>query len=286
MKRSGNFVNSGLLRTIFLITAVFVVSIGFSAASDAATTKSGSKTAKKTTAAKKPAAKKTQSKTDEVSNSIGDSLRKGKSVFVYFYSTEITDSLDQLDAVKKAAKKGNADVVTVKTEDAAAPYNAYDGQYIPTVLLLRPEAGLTNYWEMDLPEDEMTSAVESKAKPNDKQKQLAEAIKNKKPALLFFMAKWCGYCQKLLPEVKSFEKDYGKCVDAVTVDVDDALDMQEPYMINGVPILVLFDANGFARLRTGYPNGYDRYKQVFEGMSETTKSCMKASKSEKSGDQT
>jgi thiol-disulfide isomerase/thioredoxin len=291
MRKFGDIVKLGSFLSLILTATIMIITIGCASAAPASgAQKQSAKTAKPAASSKKPADKQAadknpkKTKTAGIADTIGDVLRADNPVFVYFYSAGIKDSLDQLDTVKKVAKKGNAEVVTVKSEDMPAPYYAYDGQYMPTVILLRPEAGLTNFWEMDLPEEEMAAAVSHKIQPNEKQKQIAEAIKKKKPLLLFFMAKWCGYCQRTIPEVKNFERDYNQCVDAVTIDVDETPEMQEPYMINGVPVLLLFDANGFAQLRTGYPQGYERFKEVFEGMSETVKSCMKAPK--KSGGDT
>jgi thiol-disulfide isomerase/thioredoxin len=137
---------------------------------------------------------------------------------------------------------------------------------------------------MDLPEDEMAAAVSRKSDPSDVQKKIAEAIKNKKPTLIFFMAKWCHYCMETLPKVRRFEKDFSNCVEIVTVDVEEQPEMQDAYMVNGIPVILLADANGLFELRTGCPNGYDRFKEVFEGMSDTTKACMTSAK--KSGDET
>ena len=111
-----------------------------------------------------------------------------------------------------------------------------------------------------------------------------EAIKDKKPQLIFFMAKWCHYCMETLPKVRRFEKDFSNCVEIVTVDIDEWPDMQDSYVVNGVPVILLTDANGLISLRTGYPNGYDRFKEVFEGMGDATKSCMAGAKTP--GDET
>ncbi|MFA6448699.1 MAG: thioredoxin domain-containing protein [bacterium] len=291
MKKNRTTVTSASLAlritTIILMVGIAALAISaHSATAPAAAKKPAAKTAAKKTPAK-TAAKKAVVKAPEkkdAADAVGEFLRKGKSVFVYFYSSEIKDSIDQLDTVKKAAKKGGAEVVTIKTEDSPAPFYAYEGRYVPTVVLIRPDAGLVGFWEMDLSEEEMADAVTQKLKPNNVQKKIADAIKKKKPQLVFFMAKWCHYCMETLPAVRKFEKDFSDCVEIVLIDIDELPDMQYPYMVNGVPVIFLTDAGGMVKLRTGYPNGYDRFKEVFEGMGGATKSCMAGAK--KTGDKT
>jgi len=284
MKKNGGLVKfrSGVIPTAATILMFVLLAAGAAVYSAAALKKPAPKTAAGKTSVKKTPAKEETKK--NASDAAGEFLRKGKSVFVYFYSKDVKDSLDQLDTVKKAAKKGGAEVVTIKTEDMPAPFYAYEGRYAPTVILLRPDSGLSGFWEMDLPADEMANAVTQKANPNGAQKKIADAIKKQKPQLIFFMAKWCHYCMETLPKVNRFEKDFSKCVETVTIDIDELPEMGEAYMVNGVPVILLTDANGLVKLRTGYPNGYERFKEVFEGMGDSTKSCMAGAKL--SGDET
>lgn len=216
---------------------------------------------------------------------IGNTLRKGRPVFLYFYSDMIDDSLDQKPMVERVAKEKRAEVITIKAEDLPALRNAYEVNYVPTVFLIRPEAGLVAQWVVDIPENELSRALKAKITPNEKQKEIAQAIKDGKPQLVFFMAQWCGYCQALLPEVMKFKTSYSDCVKIVTVDVVQFSTMQDPYMIQGIPVILLADGNGILSHRTGYPAGYDRFKEVFEDMGVDLKSC-KTGDAKKTGDKT
>jgi len=285
------------LMAVFAITSGAVSGIKTSSKTSTTVSKTKNKDAAKPKAAPAPAntAKSGASKTDDIKTKqepekadplakVGEALRKGKPVFIYFYSDKIDDSLDQLESVNKVAKSGGAEVFKINSEEYQAPFFAYEAQYAPTVVLIRPDAGLVGFWEVDLPESEMATALARKVKPNDKQKQIAEAIKKKKPQLVFFMAKWCGYCMQTLPKVNKFDKDFANCIETVTIDVDEWPEMQDAYMVNGVPVILLMDSNGVIRLRTGYPSGYERFKSVFEGMDGATKACMAGVK--KAGDST
>jgi thioredoxin-like negative regulator of GroEL len=219
-----------------------------------------------------------------IEQKIGDSLRKGSPVFLYFYSDTIKDSKDSLPEVKKAARGGKAEVFEIKAEDSAALRGAYDVQFVPTVFLLRPETGLDAVWVVDIQEKDLSAALSAPAKPNDYQKAISGSLKKKRPHLTFFMADWCGYCMRLLPEVNKFKREYSDCVDVTMVDVDKAPKMVDPHMATGIPVTLLSDGNGVFRLRTGYPHGYDRFTQFYDTLGVDMKSCRKEVKDDgKSG---
>ncbi|HOC90815.1 MAG TPA: thioredoxin domain-containing protein [bacterium] len=219
-----------------------------------------------------------------IEQKVGDSLRKGTPVILYFYSDTIKDSRDSLPAVKKAARGGKAEVFEIKAEDNTALRGAYDVQFVPTVFLLRPETGLDAVWVVDIQEKEISSALAAPAKPNEYQKSISNSLKKKRPHLTFFMADWCGYCMRLMPEINRFKREYADCVDVTAVDVDKAPKMVDPHMATGIPVTLLSDGNGVFRLRTGYPHGYDRFTQFYDTLGVDMKSCRKEVKDDgKSG---
>jgi len=218
----------------------------------------------------------------DLSNKIGDSLRKGKPVVVFVYSKIISVSKDQIPDIKEIAKKSGADFYDIIVEDYIELRYGYDINYVPTILVFRPDAGLYGMWEVDFSNKEIENALTKNISPNSKQKQISDAIKEKKPVLLFFMAKFCGYCRALSPEIKRFQQDYSKCVDVVTIDVEDYPQLQDPYLVSGVPVLFLVDKDGLARIRTGYPSGYEKYRDGFSLLDPETKACISSAK--KSGE--
>ncbi len=209
----------------------------------------------------------------EIDARAGKALREGRPVLLYFYSDVIEDSRDAIPALKKASDKASAELIEIEAMKAVVLRQSYAVNYAPTVFLIRPEAGLTDTWIVDIPVNEIALSLKTAGTPNAPEKQIGEAIKKEKPYLVFFTSQWCGYCNALTPEIIRFQKDYSDCVETVTVDADRIQRMQMPYLANGLPTVLLAGSNGLLFLRTGYPHGYDRYVEVFEAMGVEMKTC-------------
>jgi thiol-disulfide isomerase/thioredoxin len=234
----------------------------------------------------KAGSKDKQKKELGLEQKIGNSLKKGRPVFLYFYSDAIDDSLDQKPVVEKAAKANGADVYAVKTDDYPNLRYAYEVQYVPTVFLIRPDAGLTEMWAVDMEGADLVRALKAKINPNEKQKEIAQAIKDNKPQLIFFMSEWCGYCKATMPEVQKLKSGFPGCVRVVIIDTEEYPEMQDPYMVQGVPVILLAGGAGVFSLRTGYPAGYDEFLETFESMGVDMKKCGKSGAAKKAGEST
>lgn len=91
----------------------------------------------------------------------------------------------------------------------------------------------------------------------DFNKALALAAQRERPALLRFTAKWCPPCQVMdrsvfpRPEVKEAIADRVVPV-VLDIDLEENQDLAWRYRVQGVPTLVLIDANGKVLNRAGF----------------------------------
>jgi len=220
-------------------------------------------------ASKKSAAKKqtAAARKADVRDTISGSLAKGKPVFVYFYADRIKDSLKELPEVQKAADKRDGVVVKVEAEKDEELRFDYGLDYVPTVFVLRPGIGVVDTFVVDnIIEKEILRNTDKNFKPSPGLESIGKGVKAKKPALLFFMADWCGYCRKMTPEVEGFRKDYGDQINVVQINIEADYRAGDLYLVNGVPVIVMLDANGSIFRRTGYPSGYKDFEKVFKEM--------------------
>lgn len=86
---------------------------------------------------------------------------------------------------------------------------------------------------------------------------LALAAKNKQPALLRFTAKWCPPCQVMDRSVFSRAEVKQALADRVVpvvldIDLDENQDLAWRYRVQGVPTMVLVDADGKVLNRAGF----------------------------------
>ncbi len=197
-----------------------------------------------------------------IRNRIGSYLKKNKHVLIYFYSDTIRDSLDDLNRVQNVAAAAKAVALAVDVDKYPDLREAYDVQYAPTLLLLRHDAGLSDTWVVDFPDADIKRSLAAR-RPQDPQKKISAATAAGKPQLLFFAAPWCGYCRKITPDIDRFARDFGKSVAVTRINIDNYGSVSEPYMIQGVPIILIIDSNGVAAARTGYPSGYNDYISLF-----------------------
>ena len=69
------------------------------------------------------------------------------------------------------------------------------------------------------------------------------AFTTNKPIFLEFYAEWCEVCKKMSPSVSELEKEYGKDINFVFINVDNP--KWEKYIkkmnVNGIPQINLFD---------------------------------------------
>ena len=198
---------------------------------------------------------------------IKQSLDNNKPVFVFFYADRIKDSKKNLDAVKKVAAANKGVFLAVEAESDVDLRYDYAVEYVPTLVVLKPGVGLSDMFVYDINIKQIDRTLKKDYKTPGIMKDVQTAVKGKKPTLLFFMADWCGYCQRVTPEVEAFKRDYGSQVNIITVDLDslargDVID--QLYSVEGVPVLVALDKNGAVHRRMGYEgNAYKLFEDVF-----------------------
>ena len=217
--------------------------------------------------AKSGTTKKAEKKTsdEKIRDSIAAKLKKKKKVILYFYAERIKNSRDNLGKVKTLAKKHKAEVITIEAEEEEALRYDYGVEYVPTIFVLRPQMGITHAQVVDLNEKALTQALGKKYTPPKGIKAINSAVKKKQPALVFFMADWCGYCQRIQPEVDQFKNRYGSKVKVVTANIEIAGEIGNSYLIEGVPVLVALDKNGAVYRRINYqPNAFQEFVRVFK----------------------
>lgn len=71
------------------------------------------------------------------------------------------------------------------------------------------------------------------------EKQFNEIIKSDGLVLVDFYATWCGPCKMMAPVLEQLEKDCGKSVTVVKVDIDKNKALAKKYMISAVPTFIL-----------------------------------------------
>lgn len=211
------------------------------------------------------AKKQEKSAEEKIRDDVKKNLKKGKNVFVYFYADRIKGSLKELKTVQKVANKHNGVVIKIEAEKEDGLQSNYGIEYVPTVFVVRPKMGITDSLVVDITEAQLVKTLGKKYKMPAGVSGVNKAVKNKKNTLVFFMADWCGYCQRVIPEVDRFKRDHGKNVDVVIIDLDKDGQTGESYLVSGVPVLVALDEQGAVYRRMGYqPNVYGAIVGAFQ----------------------
>lgn len=195
---------------------------------------------------------------------VANDLSSGKIVILYFHSPSIKDSLDALQPLKTLTKKYPDETALYQIEADKNPrlIGFYGVQYLPTVFVLRPKEGIVRSFEVDVDTDIVEKLIAKKERTIPGTEQIAAGIAAGKPSLLFFMADWCFYCQKLLPGIRRFKSDFGEKVNVHSINVDYEIIPGE-YLVSGVPEIVILDSHGLIVDRYGFPSGYETYLKSF-----------------------
>lgn len=207
-----------------------------------------------------------QSQLEKTAQQIGEALQAGRQVFLYFHSDLVEGSAEDIPRVEKMADEHGAEVVAIDAMELGDLRYSYGVEYVPSIFLVKPDRGVAGVWIVDFSIDQIEAALKSKVKPTQSQQQFAKGLKEGKPQLLFFMAKWCGYCRHTIPQVEKFQNDFSEDVNTVTINIDHENQVSRNYLVNGVPVVLLLDSNGVIRERTGYPAGYEDFKQFYESI--------------------
>ena len=236
-----------LVRTIvFLVTMVFSLSMGAPAVF-----------------AEMTGPQEVEDKLAPIRKEVQNYLTEGKPVLLYFFSETIQDSREGIDELTRVAREHGAEIVTLEAMDYPVLRYSYNVDFVPTVFSIHPEAGLNGVWIVDLPAEDIVRSLEKDIRPTRAQKKIATGIQDGMPQMLFFMADWCGYCNRIIPQVEKFEKEFSDRVNVVTIDLDEEGQIADPYFVSGVPSILITGPSGLVLRRTGYPAGYAEYKELF-----------------------
>ena len=77
-------------------------------------------------------------------------------------------------------------------------------------------------------------------------------LRSDKVVLVEFSAIWCRPCQMLKPHLHELEKNYGKRMKVIVVDIDEHPGLQEQFRVRSIPHLMLF-SNGEILSNPGPP---------------------------------
>ena len=68
----------------------------------------------------------------------------------------------------------------------------------------------------------------------------SEVLKSDQPVLVDFWAEWCGPCRMLAPVVSAIAEKYEGRLKVCKIDVDEAPEVSEKYMISSIPAVKFF----------------------------------------------
>ncbi len=80
----------------------------------------------------------------------------------------------------------------------------------------------------------------------------AEVLKAEGPVLIDFYAEWCGPCKMMAPVIDKLAGEYEGKVKIAKVDVDNAPQTAQKYMIQSIPTLILFKNGEPAQTMVGF----------------------------------
>jgi thioredoxin 1 len=97
-----------------------------------------------------------------------------------------------------------------------------------------------------------TATANAKSAVVDSSQQIAEKIVNSKvPVLVDFWAVWCGPCRMLNPTIKELEKEFGKKVLFMKVNVDIHRGIAEYFSVNAIPAVFIIKDKAVVKMLPG-----------------------------------
>jgi thioredoxin 1 len=201
---------------------------------------------------------------------VAKALGRNRVVFLYFHTKRIKESRKEVAIFEKEVKasNGKAELILVDAEKNKLLHSIFAVTYAPTVFVLRPKTGIVGTFVVDVNADDVRQYVNgAPGKLSPSQKKISDNIAAHKPTMLFFNAQWCGYCQQMRPEVARFKESHGDRMAVVSVDVDQDIPAADTYMVNGVPDMVILDADGIPVQRLPGPQKYKDFVEAFKSLS-------------------
>lgn len=72
--------------------------------------------------------------------------------------------------------------------------------------------------------------------------QFLQMIQHDKPVLVNFLSPWCTYCRRIAPAFHRIAEEYRDRLSAVTVSIDEEIQLAEAEEIEAIPTLVLYQS--------------------------------------------
>lgn len=118
--------------------------------------------------------------------------------------------------------------------------------------------------------DKELEKIQKKIEEIDEAIQSQTTLKGK-PTLIDFWAEWCGPCRNIAPTVHQLKEKHKDTLNVLQINTETAVGNKlfktyaEPFKVDGIPYLILFDKNGALvnRLVGAYP---DKLVQMVEAV--------------------